>query len=531
MRLFRRSVSLVLLSCSAVATACVHAFWRTDPVALHRDAKPVDVATPVKVHLVDGTTIVFRHGARIGTTRVEGDGEAFGVNQTGTSTAIAQRAAVPFDSIVGVETFQPKLLAGQTVAVSVAATAVTAVGTVALLKAIFGSCPTVYADTGASASLQAEGFSYAIAPLLEQRDLDPLTVAPDRDGTIRLELRNEALETHYINNLELVAVSHRDGALALPDQSNRVVVVDDVRPLHSARDRAGRDVLPELSAADGRLFASASSTVRAAHIGDLDDWIDLDADDLAPGDSLAVVLRLRNSLLNTVLLYDGMLGGRDAPEWLDAGLERISTAVDLSRWYARTMGMRATVAGVAPRSDAEPWTSRMGDAGPLAFRDVAIVLPRPAPNARRVHVRLSFVADNWRIDRAMIASRIERPTHTTLPLARVLVHAARNDTHDDTAAVAALREPDGRYLETLPGQRMRLEFQAPHRDAPGERTTYLIAWQGWYSEWVRGAWLASPSRTDAWQPGDAAMLTALQRWQSRQPELERAFYATRIPVR
>ena len=59
------------------------------------------------------------------------------------------RDRIPLDSVVGVEAFEGKVLMAQSVTVSIAASALTAVGTVALLKAIFGSCPTVYADTGA----------------------------------------------------------------------------------------------------------------------------------------------------------------------------------------------------------------------------------------------------------------------------------------------------------------------------------------------------------------------------------------------
>lgn len=42
---------------------------------------------------------------------------------------------------------------------------------------------------------------------------------------VRVELRNEALETHYINHIELMAVSHPPGAEAVPDQRGRPVVV------------------------------------------------------------------------------------------------------------------------------------------------------------------------------------------------------------------------------------------------------------------------------------------------------------------
>ena len=532
---FNRSMRVALITSLALAAGCFHAFWRTNPVALSRPPAgtigTVTISTPLKAHLVDGSTVIFRKGASIGHVAVEGSGERFAFARSATSRPVS---VVPFDSIVGLETFEGKQLTAQSVVVSTAATALTAAATVGLLKAIFGSCPTVYADTGTGPMLEAEGFSYAIAPLLEQRDVDPLHVRPDHDGVVHLELRNEALETHYINSIELIAVSHPAGTRVVPDQNDHLVVVDGLRALDAAHDRSGRDVLPVLSSSDGQLFASAASTVTAAHDGDLEDWIDVEARDLPPGDSVAVVLRLRNSLLNTVLLYDGMLGGRDAPGWLDANLQRISTAIDLAEWYTRTMGMRAFVDGAPRAASGEPWHARLGDVGPLAFRDVAIVLPRPTRDARSIRVRLRFVADNWRIDYAAVAASMSRPSSTTIPLSRVIVRTPDSTgvASNDTAAVVALREADGRYLETMPGQRMTLEFASSDASAAhGTATTYLIAWQGWYREWIRGRWLAEPARTVAWTPGDGAMLAALRRWQSRQSEMEHAFYSTRVPVR
>ena len=56
--------------------------------------------------------------------------------------------------------------------------------------------------------LEAEAFSYSIAPMFESRDVDRLAVGVDDQGEVRLEVRNEALETHYINHFELIEVGH-----------------------------------------------------------------------------------------------------------------------------------------------------------------------------------------------------------------------------------------------------------------------------------------------------------------------------------
>ena len=533
----RMVVGLLVLGGSGLA-GCVHILTSLRPQPLETGAASAAsgvIRAPVKAHLADGGTVVFRDGATIANGRLLGRGQAYTLLD---DVRWTPRDTVSLTSVVGVETFDGKALVAQSVTLSIAATAGAVLGTGLALIAIFGSCPTVYSDTGGGPVLQAEGFSYAIAPLLEHRDLDPLTVRTGADGIIRLELRNEALETHFVNHVELVAVRHAAPLAAVPDQSGRMVLVGERRAPASAHDRAGRDVRAALAAADGALFASAPATVDSARVGDLDDWIDLETGALPPGDSLAVVLRLRNSLLNTVLLYDGILGGIDAADWLATGLLGIGTAIDLSRWYVGTMGLHATVAGVptvTQRDGRQVAHARLGDVGPIAFREVAVVLPRASRDARTARVRLRFVADDWRIDRAEIAGVVTRPAVEVVRLSRVVVPTPANGGPPlaDSAALTAMRDADDRYLETRPGQRMSLEFTSSRNAAASQdsTTTYLIAWQGWYREWLRGAWLAAPKRTTPWVPGDSAVVTALSQWRAKRATMERDFYASRIPVR
>ncbi len=536
-RALRSLVLIGALGAASLSAACV--FSRTEVRAVQRPtadaATPTRIKSPLKAHLSDGSTVVFRTGATVTRDSLTGDGNSYAL-MSAMSRAVS---AVPMDSVVGVETFESKVNVAPTVAVSIAGTVAASIGAGLLAIAIFGSCPTVYSDTGATGELQAEGFSYSIAPLMEQRDVDPLRVRADRSGRVRLELRNEALETHYINHIELLAIRHADHERIVPDQSGRPVLVSGFASVGDATDRAGRDVRAALRSRDGTLYSTDPRVMRGASAGDLDDWIDVRVDALPAGDSVAVLLRLRNSLLNTVLLYNGMLGGRDAADWLHEGLGQFGTTAEMALWYRRTMGLRASVKGVGTTDAIHGATARLGDVGPIAFRDVALVLPRSAVNARTARIRLQFVADNWRIDEVRVAGTVSRPAVTTLAVERVVVPtpAVGHGPALDTSAVSAIAAADTRYLETRPSQRMVLEFARDHRatlrtaQPADSTTTYLIAWQGWYREWIRGDWLANPTRTEPFKPGDAAVLTALHRWTERKDTFERAFYASRIPVR
>src|SRR6266700_1762590 len=203
----RVALPLVLL-----VSACIHVYQSIRPRPLDPHT-PVVVTTPVKAHLVDGSTVVFLAGLTVDSAEVRGDGNRYSL----TLRDSAAVSSIPLDSIVGMEAFEQSVNSASSFVVSVLATSGMAGVVGVLAVAIFGSCPTVYADSAGTALLQAEGFSYSIAPLFEARDVDRLRVAADSDGVVRLELRNEALETHYLNAAALLEGRHDADEFVVPD--------------------------------------------------------------------------------------------------------------------------------------------------------------------------------------------------------------------------------------------------------------------------------------------------------------------------
>jgi hypothetical protein len=495
---------------------------RVSVVDVGRTTDSVQVRTPVKAHMVDGSTVVYREGVLVAGGRLTGAGTRYDL----TLATPTPSAELPLDSVVALESFRTSTDAGATLGISTLAT-VGALGlSVAIACAIdpkcFGSCPTFYADSAGTPVLEAEGFSYSIAPLFESRDVDRLRARPDPDDTLRLEVRNEAFETHFINHLELLEVLHSPGEFAAPDPEGRPVAMSGAAAPRWARDRAGRDVRELLAGADGRIYATAPGVLAHVSVADLEDEIELRFQAPEQSDSLALVLRLRNSLLNTVLLYDVMLGdpGARSIDWQARDLNQIGPALALGTWYGSRMGLRVEVWRAASW---EP-VGRVKDTGPVAWKDVAVPLPHMA--GREMRVRLRFPADNWRIDRVALASSIRRPEMRVLQLAHV---AARGGSAEPDA-YASLRSPDDRYLETRPGQAFIAGWDVGPA-AEGTERTFFLASQGYYIEWIRRGWITSARDTTTFQPGDAALLSALERWRQVQDTLERRFYATRVPVR
>jgi len=501
------------------ATACVLIFERSEVRELTPGAPDATVVeSPLKAFMTDGSIVVYPQGARISGQTIQGTGVRHALGLTD-STHVTE---IVLDSVTGIEAFQATTEVGRSVVLSVLATGVSVVAGAFLAVAIFGSCPTVYAHTDAGLELQSEAFSYSISPLLESRDVDRLELTPDEDGVIRLELRNEALETHYINHLELLGVSHGPDVRALSDERGLPLGAGTLVPPTRALDRDGRDVLPDMVHRDSRAFSSTVDRIVSASSADSRDHVELAFPPLPDADTAVVVLDLRNSLLNTVLFYDLMLAsqGAGALDWLGRSIERIDTAVELGRWFQETMGLTVEV------FDGSTWrqAARIGDSGPIAWKQTAVRVPLLEPDS--VRIRLTFLADGWRIDRVAIAEPRPLGAATRLPLTQVTGLSGRVPA----GAVDQLGLPDEGYFVTHPGTAVQLEFPGLEVGL-GASATYFLSTQGYYTEWVRPAWIQNAGEGGPFRPDEGTVEELMARWLDQKDWYEQAFFDSRIPVR
>ena len=501
-----------------VVSGCIVKVREVDVVTHSLPISPTVISTPVKAHLRDGTTIVFRQGVQVTATELVGSGDRFDL----ALRAQGRVTRVPMDSVGALESFREGMNEAASVAATLLGTAAGAALTGLALVAVFGSCPTIYADSGGVMKLQAESFSYSIAPLFEMRDVDAVYGRADAAGTVWLELRNEALETHYINHIELLEVRRRNNERLLPDEQGEPVLIGATIPPRSATDAAGRDVRHNIAAADNDWFGSADE--RITHTSTYSDHIELAFSLPEARDSAALVISLRNSLLNTVLFYDVMLGaaGARAIDWQGGTLEEIGTAAQLGRWYHGRTGMRVSVL----QNGAYVELARIPDVGPIAPKEFALIVP--TSGSQEVRIRLDFLADSWRVDHIGLASDARRTLARALPVA----HISHPRLADDSASIARLREPDGDYFITYPGTSVRVGFASAAPPASlDSAVSYLLAAQGYYTEWVRADWVKRAKTPVLFVPGDAALERTFARWLEVRRDFESEFFARRVPVR
>jgi hypothetical protein len=286
--------------------------------------------------------------------------------------------------------------------------------------------------------------------------------------------------------------------------------------------RNGQDLRETLGETDGKFYRTEKRLIDGANVDDMDDWIDLTAEVPEGAHSATLIFRLRNSLLNTTLLYNEMLApaGARAIDWLGPGLARISTAVELGRWRELRAGLHISVW----RDGAYREAVRIPDSGPIYWHDVAAVIPAQE-GEKSLRIRLSFLVDQWRIDRVGVASGERDVTPRVIQISEVTGSGGL----PEKTARDSMGAPDGSYLQTNPGERFFVDFnvgQAP----TGQARTFLLSSQGYYTEWIRGAWIQTASAREPFSPVDEALPAALHRWATTRESFEERFVKDRVPV-
>lgn len=522
----RRRVALAGLVLFAGGCILVSSTTERDRVAAAALGDTV-VNAATKAHLIDGSVIVFADGFSLRGRQVRGSGQRFDASRK----ASVSSNGIAIDSVLGFEVFRRRINPGRTLVYGTVSAVASTLALAAAAIIIFGSCPTVYADSAGTPTLQAESFSYSISPLLAKRDVDRMTVQAAADGVVRLTVRNEALETHHLDHIEVIEVRHRADEVALPSPRGGAIAVSAIETPSGITDGSGRNVARALAQQDDQFFTTDNALLdRAMAGGPTDDALTIAFPHRTGVDSVALVLRARSSLLTTSILYEHLMGrqGARALDWMGEDLQGISSLATLAMWYGNNFGMRVSV------QDGEEWQPviRLMDFGPTAWREVGVVVPALRSADDSVRIRLTFAADAFRIDRLAVGSGVRRVEQRLIPIARAFDSngGRRTDLED------MLSRADDRDVETGPGSHFSLEFDtarpgsARPSGAGAERSTFFFAAQGYYVEWLRPAWMAEGDKRQRFSPSTTSMRELLRSWKGGRDSLEAFFFTRRVPI-
>lgn len=442
----------------------------------------------LKAHMHDGKVYILSSWKVDSENQtVTGQGEVLNVNREILETG---EFTISVDSVAIFETntthIPPEVQAKATINTCLVGCGVVGVGFLIYCasnpKACFGSCPTFYVSDGNQPILQAEGFSASVAPVLEASDVDALYHAQPTDRHFEIQMKNEALETHVVRHVDLLAVKRQSGRRVFSKGDGTFWETDTIVDPSAASAPEG-DCLTLLQDIDGReRFSKANSEYLATR-----ETLEIEFDTVPDG-STGVVIAARQSLMSTFLFYQGLAYmGRSAGEWI-AALERRDTAVEKA-----STGIGRTLGGIEVllQDDTGKWISagEVNETGPLAT-DVHLV-KLPPIKRERLNLRLRLTRGHWRLDTVKLVKLGKQLNPIRLSPVAVNQNGVSVDEPQQL-----LTNPNV-ALTTLPGDTYTLVYQLPKNFEDYE---LFLESRGYYLEWIREEWLVDEN------PALAAMM-------------------------
>jgi hypothetical protein len=480
-----------------------------------------------KVFTSQGDIYLFPNGFNVTDDRISGKGEHYAF---GADLGLTGRWDILRDSIVAMTYYEEKHTFGEVMGSAVFSTYTPLISFLSLYclvcpKCCFGSCPTVYVGDDTTGGIQAECFSYCVSPFVQRPDLDLLARDVDPVRPFQFRMTNEALESHLINRLDLLAVAHPADSRVFPTDDGRVLAVRGLEEVRHARAGNGADISAQLKEIDDDGYRSGLR--RFADLTDRKqrDVITFEIPTDPAQDSVTVVLRARNTLLTTALFYDVVLGSRglNALTWT----ARMAEDEQYARLFYALYDEYAGVSIEVERGATFEKVGRIGDIGPIAWKDLAIRVP---VTGKRTRVRLSFFPDNICID--YLAYARETLRGNAFSVTRVAPSAMR-DHHDVSRPelIAKVARQDDDYLHSTPGDSFLFTCDLPR--APGMRTSVLLQSQGYYYEWLRGNWVRNENTLPPLDIFDipGILHDLRERWLTDYRMMEEEFFRNRVPLK
>lgn len=386
-------------------------------------------------------------------------------------------------------------------------------------KTCYGSCPTFYAGRREAGDRpDAEGFSSSVTPSLEATDVDRLSGLEAKGGRATVEMTNEAMETHVVRRLELLAVPSPEGNGAIgrtTDGEFRRLL--GRREPTSCRAENG-DCRRAIRRKDDTAWESEADAENLAARETLE--LTFDAEELEEQGDLGLELRFRQKFVTTFLFYQFLSDLGEQAVDVMAELERTDGAERAFQNIADTVG------GIEVRVRGRGEWRTVGEAreaGPLAANTHVVELPEDLEAELRVQLRLA--KGNWRIDSANLVS-LGEPVEARRLQPVEATYAGRHEGRPAERVLEQVSTEDD-VLATRPGDSYVFEFELP--ESP-EDWAYFVKSRGYYLEWMREKWLDDQN---LWRAGlmmswpERAFRELAPAFKEREPTIERKFWNSR----
>jgi phage FluMu protein gp41 len=336
-----------------------------------------------------------------------------------------------------------------------------------------GSCPFIYSYDGSSYHLESETFADALCEGAERASYDILSYLKPINGELILKLTNERPETHYNNQLELLAVDAEPGTKVIADNLGNVHTISNPLSPSTAVDFSNRDVSQSVCRKDEMLWESDIASKDFSRDTDLRDGLILEFTKPVDAKTVKLVVIGGNTRLSAFAFEQlGHLLGNNALRWY----QRLKQD-PLERTKALSFMANAGMLHVQLWNN-DRWIEQTSilDVGPVLIKEQIAVLNIDGIEGDCLRIRLESTTDLWRIDQVYVDYADDIPVDVN----ECSMLSARDERGNDVAS--KLNLDDGFYFATVTGQWADLRFSASPTKA-GKHRSYIVKAKGYYHEW------------------------------------------------
>ncbi|MFZ4704808.1 MAG: hypothetical protein ACOYMF_02250 [Bacteroidales bacterium] len=476
--------SIFYISALIIGIVAIHAcktyYFRSnyqDVNKLLHDTRNIQVKPFLKAHLKNGDICILQDAWKVDTVQnvVFGKGTRYDFNRILT---FAGDIIIQIDSVAIFET-NKKILnpeAGRISALSILAGVDVVVGLICLTnpKACFGSCPTFYINESDNFHYaDAEGFSNAITPSMEYYDIDALNNKPISNKLFSITMKNEALETHCVNDVKLLAYPRKKGEHIYQSPKNDFYLCENNYVINNAKGNEG-DVTSLLKNEDKQERFSLSDETNLSR----KEEIYVDFDNVKSSANLGLIVNFRQTLMTTYLFYSSMgYMGNNVGDVFSI----LETDKKMRNKFDATTKELGNIIVFLWNEQKNIWElqNELFETGPIAINRQ--ILPLKSTSAiSKIRLKLVMNKGLWRIDYLALTNIKEKIEPFEISPCSIL-----NKGKVDNTALTAINNPD-KYLISMPGSEYKFNFVLPDKNCDYELFLYS---KGYYLEWMRKHWI------------------------------------------
>jgi hypothetical protein len=329
------------------------------------------------------------------------------------------------------------------------------------------SCPFLYSLNGNGYQLEGEAFGTGLGRGMETSTSIVLKNIDYSRPEMNVRFTNERPETHYFNNIEVVAIEHEINSEIIADNNeNYIPIYSKINPLSANAN--GHDILSYINKNDKKYWEENLTPAKGNK-----DTIYLTFDNNTMTSSGTLIVDAINTYFGTYTYYylNNLLGDKYL-EFMNCIETDSSLIYDLKDYLKESSLMVEVYNGkewdnsgyIKPEANFTSFTKG------LSFK-----IPQSA--GKQVKLRMIALKDVWKIDNICcdFSKKNEPAVHS-----QKIITAIKND-HENI--LNNINTCDNSYCVLLPNDKLDIKFQ-PQAPSEGNKITYAIKSTGYLQPWT-----------------------------------------------